>query len=147
MLYAEDLTPGRTFEFGSRTLSKQDIIDFARQWDPLPIHVDSEHAKAGPFGEVIASGLHTLAVYQRMMVDAFGYDVAHKAGRQLVLNFRRPVRPGTTLRGRCHIVEVTLRPERLDASMRMHAHVLDQNDNVVLEVDMEGIVLMRPTAS
>jgi hypothetical protein len=73
MIYAEDLHVGQEFEFGSMTLSEQDILDFARQWDPLRIHTDVAYAKEGPFGQVIASGLHTLAVYQRMMVDGFAY--------------------------------------------------------------------------
>jgi acyl dehydratase len=147
MIYAEDLSIGQAFEFGSLTLSEQDIVEFATQWDPLRIHTDLAYAKAGPFGQVIASGLHTLAAYQRMMVDAFAYDIAHKAGRALQINFRKPVPAGTTLRGRSRIVELALRPERRDARMVMHGDVFDQDDDVVLEIDMEGVVLMRPEAS
>ena len=143
MLYAEDLTVGHEFEFGSVTLSEQEIMDFARQWDPLRIHTDLEHAKAGPFGQVIASGLHTLCAFQRMMVDAFGYDIAHKAGHKLELKFLRPVLPGTTLKARCRIEEITLRPARGDAWMTMHSSVLDQDDHVVLEIKMLGVILMR----
>lgn len=146
MIYAEDLTVGQEFEFGSMTLSEPDILDFARQWDPLRIHTDVAYAKEGPFGQVIASGLHTLAVYQRMMVDSFGYEIAHKAGRELRLNFRKPVPPGTTLRGRCRIADLVLRPERGDAKLFMHCEVFDQDDDVVLEIDMEGVILMRPVA-
>ncbi len=143
MIYAEDLHVGQEFEFGSQTLSEQDILDFAAQWDPLRIHTDPAYAKEGPFGQVIASGLHTLAVYQRMMVDGFGYEIAHKAGRELRLNFRKPVPAGTTLRGRCRITDLVLRPERGDAKMFMHAEVIDQDADVVLEIDMEGVILMR----
>jgi acyl dehydratase len=144
VLYAEDLTPGHEIEFGSITISEQDILDFARQWDPLRIHTDLDYAKAGPFGEVIASGLHTLCAFQRMMVDAFGYDIAHKAGRGLHLKFLRPVLAGTTLSARCRIVDVSLRPDRGDAFMLMQSEVLDQDRNVVLEIEMRGVVLMRP---
>jgi acyl dehydratase len=144
VLYAEDLTPGREFEVGSMTLSEQDILDFARQWDPLRIHTDIAYAKAGPFGQVIASGLHTLCVFQRMMVDAFGYDIAHKAGHKLELKFRRPVLAGTTWSARCRIEDITLRPERGDAWMTMHSDVLDQDGHVVLELEMLGVVLRRP---
>lgn len=144
MLYAEDLAPGREFEFGSVTVSESDIVEFARQWDPLRIHTDLAYAKDGPFGQVIASGLHTLCVFQRMMVDAFGYDIAHKAGHKLELTFLRPVLPGTTLSARCRIQDLTLRPERGDAWMTMHSDVIDQNDHVVLAIGMLGVVLMRP---
>ena len=144
MIYAEDLSVGQEFEFGSTTLSEQDILDFAGQWDPLRIHTDLEYAKKGPFGHVIASGVHTLAAYQRMMVDAFAYDIAHKAGRTLHLNFRKPVPAGTTLRGRCRITDLVLRPGRRDAKMMLQAEVLDQDDDVVLELSTEGVILMRP---
>jgi acyl dehydratase len=144
LLYAEDLTPGREVEFGSMTLSEQDIIDFARQWDPLRIHTDVAYAEEGPFGQVIASGLHTLCAFQRMMVDAFGYDIAHKAGHKLQMKFRRPVLAGTTLSARCRVEDITLRPDRGDAWMSMRSEVLDQDGNVVLEIEMLGVVLMRP---
>ena len=45
ILYAEDLTEGMTVALGSRTVTQQEIVDFAREWDPLPFHVD-EHAAA-----------------------------------------------------------------------------------------------------
>ena len=144
MFYAEDLTVGSEYKVGSTTLSEQDIIDFARQWDPLRIHVDADYAKDGPFGEVIASGIHTLAVFQRMMVDGFGFDIAHKAGHKLELKFLRPVRAGTTLSARCRVVDVALRPERGDAWLTMHSDVVDQDDHVVLAIEMHGVVLMRP---
>lgn len=128
------------------TLSEDEIMEFARQWDPLRIHTDQAYAAAGPFGQVIASGLHTLCAFQRMMVDAFGYDIAHKAGHKLELKFRRPVRPGTTLSGRCRIEAMTLRPDRGDAWMTMHSEVVDHEGHAVLEIDMNGVVLMRPTS-
>lgn len=78
-----------------------------------------------------------------MMVDGFASDIAHKAGRELRLNFRKPVPAGTTLRGRCRIVDLVLRPARGDAKMFWRADVLDQDDDVVLEIDMEGVILMR----
>ncbi len=146
MIYGEDLTAGQEFTFGSMTLSEDEIVDFAKQWDPLRIHTDLAYAKEGPFGQVIASGIHTLAAYQRMMVDGFGYDIAHKAGRELRLNFRRPVLAGTTLHGRTRILEITLRPSRGDTVMTMFGEVLDSGDNVVLEIHMEGVILMRPAA-
>jgi len=144
VLYAEDLTVGQVYEYGSMTLSEQDIMDFARQWDPMRIHIDTAYAKEGPWGTVIASGLHTLCAYQRLMVDSFGYDVAHKAGREMKLNFRRPVLAGNTLSARTRIVDIKLRPERRDATLLMETDVLNQDGDVVLEIAVEGVILMRP---
>lgn len=144
MLFAEDLVPGSEHQFGRRALGEAEIIAYASEWDPLPIHTDPEFAAAGPFGQVIASGLHTLAVYQRLMVDAFGHRVVHKAGKRLDVHFRRPVLAGTTLTGSCRVLDVVLRPERGDAVLTMHSRLLDQDGNLVLEVAGEGVVLMRP---
>lgn len=146
MIYAEDLAAEQEFTFGSMTLSEEQIVAFATAWDPLRIHTDLDYAKAGPFGQVIASGLHTLCAFQRMMVDAFGYDIAHKAGHKLDLTFRRPVLAGTTLSARCRIEDITLRPDRGDAWMKMRSDVLDSDGNVMLEIGMLGVVLMRPAA-
>lgn len=144
VLYAEDIVVGSEFEFGTRTLTEAEIIEYARAWDPLPIHIDPVAAKDGPFGGVIASGLHTLAVYQRLMVEAFGRRLANKAGKELEIKMRRPVRPAMTLTGRTKILDVELRPARGDAILRMHSHLVDGDGNIVLEVAGEGVIFLRP---
>jgi acyl dehydratase len=70
MLYAEDLAVGQRFELGSYTISEDEIVSFAKQYDPVSIHTDKEPAGKGPFGGLIASGFNTLAVYQRLIVEA-----------------------------------------------------------------------------
>lgn len=144
MLWAEDLEVGAEVAFGTWTFTEDAIIDYASQWDPLPIHIDPAAAKAGPFGQVIASGLHTMAVYQRLMVTAWGHRVAHKAGKTLTINLRRPVLAGMTVTGSTRLLEVVLRRERGDAFLRMFSTLVDSDGNVLLEVTGEGIVLMRP---
>lgn len=144
MLYAEDLEIGVEVPFGTWTFTEDAIIDYASQWDPLPIHIDPVAAKAGPFGQVIASGLHTAAVYQRLMVAAWGHNVVHKAGKTLTINLRRPVLAGMTVTGSTRLLEVTLRPERGDAFLRMFSTLVDTDGNLLLEVTGEGMVLMRP---
>ena len=81
MLYAEDLAVGQRFELGSYTISEEEIIRFAKQYDPVPIHTDKEAAATGPFGGLIASGFNTLAIYQRLIVEAVWTQVAGIVGR------------------------------------------------------------------
>ena len=69
-LYAEDLRPGVVFDLGSAKVSKEEILDFGRRFDPLPLHTDEAAAAAGRFGGIIAIGFYTLAVLQRLLVDA-----------------------------------------------------------------------------
>ncbi|MGH3131129.1 MAG: MaoC/PaaZ C-terminal domain-containing protein, partial [Gaiellaceae bacterium] len=67
-LYFEDFEPGRTFELGSRTVTEEEIVSFAREWDPQPFHVDAEAAAGSAFGGLIASGWHTGALWMRLYV-------------------------------------------------------------------------------
>ncbi len=143
-VYADDLTPGQEIPFGSWTLSEPDIIGFAGIWDPLPMHADRSAAADGPFGGVIASGLQTMAVYQRLIVDALWSHARGKAGRGFQIRFRHPVRPGTTLTGAALVAEVNVRPDRGDAVVVLNSTLVDPEGNVVLEVTADAILDLRP---
>ena len=99
--YWEDFPVGLVREFGGMTLTKEDIVRFARQYDPQPFHVDEEAARHTVFGQLIASGWQTCAAAMRMMCDAYLLESA-SAGSPGVENIRwmAPVRPGDTLRVR-----------------------------------------------
>jgi len=144
MLYAEDFSPGQNFPFGTHTLSERDIVDFASHWDPLPMHLDRDAADRGPHGGLIASGLHTLVVYQRLVVDALWSQASVIAGRGFErLRLRRVVRPGTALTGGALVTAVTARPERGDALLVVEGRLVDQDGNVVLELVSDGVVAGR----
>ena len=66
----EDFEPGQVYELGSRTVTEDEIVDFARQFDPQPFHVDPEAARESVFGGLIASGWHTGAMWMRLYVDS-----------------------------------------------------------------------------
>ena len=105
MLYFEDLEVGMAAEAGSRTVTKEGIIEFAEQWDPQPFHVDEEAAEESIFGGLVASGLHTLSSCNVLATDAIFGDLAVLGGRGIdELRFHEPVRPGDTLRVRAEVV-------------------------------------------
>lgn len=143
LLYAEDLSEGMEFTLGTWTMDEPAIIDFARQWDPQPMHVDPAAAKDGMWGGIIASGLHTLGVYQNLMIHAVGNKVATGVGRSLCLKFLRPVRPGDVLTGRSRVAEITLRGPGKDAIFALHTQLVDQDGQVVLEVELDAMVRSR----
>ncbi|HEY9417276.1 MAG TPA: MaoC/PaaZ C-terminal domain-containing protein [Pseudonocardia sp.] len=144
MLYAEDFAAGREFPFGSWTVTEQDILEFAGQWDPLPMHIDRDAADRGPHGGLIASGLHTLVIYQRLVVEALWSRTAVVAGRGFQqLQLRRVVRPGTTLTGRALITDVTPRPDRGDALLVVDGQIVDDEGLVVLHLISEGVIAGR----
>jgi acyl dehydratase len=66
----EDFEPGQVYELGSTVVTEKEIVDFARQFDPQPFHLDPEAAKASVFGGLIASGWHTGAIWMRLYVDS-----------------------------------------------------------------------------
>ena len=71
LLYWEDFPIGDTMEMGSQTFTEAEIIDFARQFDPQPFHVDPAAARNSFFKGLIASGWHTCAIAMRLMVDKY----------------------------------------------------------------------------
>lgn len=105
MLWFENIDVGMTTRAGSRTVTKEGIVDFAEQWDPQPFHVDGTAAAESMFGGLVASGLHTLSLCNVLATEALFGELAVLGGRGIdELRFHEPVRPGDTLRVR---VEVT----------------------------------------
>jgi acyl dehydratase len=110
VLYAEDFTVGDRYTLGEREVTLEAIKEFAGAWDPLSIHLDEEAAAAGPWGGVIASGLHTFAIAIRLVVDELVHRTVIFAGRETrTLKMYKPVRPGAVLTGSVEILETELR--------------------------------------
>jgi len=103
--YFEDISVGDTESFGAYTVTREEIIEFARQYDPQPFHVDSEAAAQSPFGGLVASGWHTAAMTMRVLVDGF---LAESESRGALgvdeLRWYDPVRPGDTLTAETEVI-------------------------------------------
>jgi len=65
----EDLTPGRVFELGSVTVDRDEMVAFARRFDPQPFHLDEDAGRASVFGRLAASGWYTAGLWMRLYVD------------------------------------------------------------------------------
>ncbi|QSG09728.1 MaoC family dehydratase [Halapricum desulfuricans] len=104
-IYFEDISVGETETFGSYTVSRDEIVEFARQYDPQPFHVDGEAAAESPFGGLVASGWHTAAMTMRVLVDGFLERAATRGALGVdELRWYDPVRPGDTLSARTEVV-------------------------------------------
>jgi acyl dehydratase len=147
MLYAEDLREGQEFPFGSYPMVEDEMLAFARQYDPIPIHTDPAAAAASPFGGLIASGLHTMAIYQRLIVEAMWTRVAGIAGRSFQIRLSKPVRAGNKLTGRARITTITHRSERHDAVVIISSNVTTEDGETVLAVVLDTLVAARPMPS
>ena len=98
--YWDDYEVGQKFPLGSTTFTEQEIVDFARQFDPQPFHVDAEAAKASMFGGIIASGWHVASKMMRLFVDNYvDHRTALGSPGLDELRWLKPVRPGDTLTG------------------------------------------------
>ena len=106
-LHFEDIRPGQVYDLGTRTITEDELIAFARDWDPQPFHVDPEAAKETVFGGLIASGWHTGAMWMRMYVDTMLGSAARGSPGIEELRWLAPVRPGDTLTGRLTVLEAT----------------------------------------
>jgi acyl dehydratase len=104
--YFEDFRPGEVVEFGPVTVTAADIVEFAQRYDPQPFHLDAEAGAATPYGGLIASGWHTVAVYMGMFVRSVLLESASLGSPGVEeLRWLAPVRPGDELRGRSTVTE------------------------------------------
>jgi acyl dehydratase len=146
-LHWEDFPVGLVIETTGMTLSKEDMVAFARQFDPQPFHVDEDAARHSQYGGLIASGWHTAAVAMRLYCDAVLRRAAsHGSPGVENLRWLRPVRPGDTLRVRVVVIEA--RPSRSKPDMglvRSRWQVLDRRDETVMEMEGWGMFGRRPT--
>jgi len=106
MLYLEDLHVGARFETTTHRLDAAEIKAFAAQYDPQPFHLDEESAKHSFFGELVASGWHVAAISMRLVVQGGPKFAAGIVGLGGELQWKKPTRPGDTLRVVCQIVDI-----------------------------------------
>ncbi len=146
--YWEDFPAGRVFEHGPRTIALDEIVDFARQWDPQRYHVDPVAAKETPYGGLIASGWHSGCMLMRMMCDAY-LNESSCIGAPGIEDWRMalPVRAGDALRYRASVLESRAsasRPER--GIVRWRWELLNQRDEIPVTMIGTQFFLRRPTA-
>jgi len=110
-LHYEDFTQGRQFELGPLTVTAEEIINFASEFDPQPMHLSEEAGRQSILGGLSASGWHTSSLFMRMMIDAYVLKAASEGAPGIeFMQWRKPVLAGDTLSG--HSVVEEARPMR-----------------------------------
>jgi acyl dehydratase len=144
--YFEDFHEGQTIDVGTRTVTEEEILDFATKFDPQPFHVNKEAAEKSIYGSIIASGWHTCSMMMRMMVDGFLRDVASMGSPGVdEVRWIKPVRPGDTLKVSTTILEVrpsTSKPDR--GIVKTEWHAVNQHGELVVTVKGMGLYGRRP---
>lgn len=143
-LYADDLTVGRRFPLGRHEVTEDAIREFAQEWDPLPFHVDADAAQDTHFGGLVASGVHTLAISQRLVAEALTLRAAVLAGRGVTRGrWLRPVRPGTVVTGWVEVIAQQLRDDGRGTVLWRQV-LTDAGGAVVAEIDVDVLLERRP---
>jgi len=105
-VFYEDIPVGTVRESEGYAVTREEILEFGRRFDPQPFHVDEAAARRSPFGGLIASGWHTAAIAMRLTVDTrMGPGGSLGSPGVDELRWLRPVRPGDTLTVRCEVVD------------------------------------------
>lgn len=147
--YFEDFFEGQEIPMGSKTVTEEEIISFATQFDPQPFHIDHDAAEASHFGGVIASGWHTCSMMMRLVVDGLMTRASSMGSPGLEkVRWIKPVRPGDTLT----VTYVTQRvkasdsrPDRGVVWSRWQA--VNQHGELVATIEGMGMFGRRPKAA
>ena len=147
--YFEDYAAGQTFLSGKHRIDRDQIIAFAKQFDPQYYHLDEEAAKNSPFKGLAASGWHTAAITMRLMVDGEFKPAGGIIGVGFdELSWARPVRPGDELYVKSEILEARPSKSKKDrGTIRMRNTTFNQNDEIVQAFTANLIVPRRTPTS
>ena len=150
MIYFEDLEVGKETYFGSYEVTREEVLDFARKFDPQPFHLSDEAAAKTYFGRLAASGWHTCGMTMAVIVRHFSEHPQAGLGSPGVdeLRWLKPVYPGDTIHVRGRIVEKTPSRSKPDlGSFRTETTVTNQDDVPVLRFTSIVLIRRRPEAA
>jgi acyl dehydratase len=146
MIYYEDLEIGKIRKFGSYKVVRDEVIEFAKKYDPQSFHLDEEAAAKTHFGRLSASGWHTAAMTMRMMVDNMKATEQKGLGGAGIenLNWSGPVFPGDTLRCESEVLSKRRSRKRPEMGIFKGAtRVYNQHDELVMDMVSNALIEVR----
>ena len=149
MLYYEDIEVGVVRRFGSKQVTREEVIDFAGKYDPQPFHLDDKAAANTHFGRLSASGWHTGSMAMRMMVDNMKEHEQAGLGSPGIEDLRwlTPVYPGDTLRCETEVLEKRRSASRPEMGLfKSKLTVFNQHDAPVMTMVSTGLIRVRDEA-
>jgi acyl dehydratase len=147
MIYFEDLVVGEEKLFGHYDVTREEVLEFARKYDPQPFHLSDEAAARTHFGRLAASGWHTAAMTMAVIVQAMGREPQASLGSPGVdeLRWVKPVYPGDRLTMRGKVLEKTPSRSKPDlGSFRTQTLVTNQDGIDVLRFTSIVLIKRRP---
>ncbi len=133
-LHWEDFTPGAVAIYGPRLVTREEIVSFAAEFDPQPMHLDEAAASGTILGGLGASGWHTCCLMMRMIADGFLLDSSSMGAPGIEeVRWLKPLRPGTRIRVRSTVLDVRASKSRPEMGLaKMNFEVLDETDALVM---------------
>ena len=146
MRHFEDFTPGDVIDLGSRTISKESIIAFAKEFDPQVFHLDEEAARHTIYGGLLASGWHTGSLMMRLLYDGLLSDTASLGSPGIdEMRWLQPVRPGDTLTAQMMVLEcIASRSKRDRGIVRSLLEMRNQRGEIVVTIKGLSLLGRRP---
>jgi acyl dehydratase len=131
--YVEDFKKGDIFDIGEHTFSEEEIIDFAKKYDPFPFHINKDAAEKTVFGGIISSGWLTALVWLGMMHKSFlSYDTTMGSPGHEEMIWPKPVRPGDSVSGQLEILESRGSKSKPELGfVRYEAKLVNQENEIV----------------
>ena len=141
-MYFDDLKIGMSVQIAPAVIKKEKMLDFARDYDNIPLHTDEAYAKATPFGALIAPGVMSfMSVWAKYLeVDFFGKELL--AGKSTKIEWHKPVYAGDVLHGTGKITNLVRRSSR-NGIVEITIEAYNQNGVLVLSDVTEAIVKCR----
>ena len=148
MLYFEDFPAGRVDESPPRTITREEMLDYARKYDPQPFHLDEAAAKKTIYGGLIGSGWLTVAVMMRLLWETVLQNVVSLGSPGSdEIRWLKPVRPGDTLRARFTILEAIPSRSKPDRGVvKTLTEIFNQDGEIVMTQRGMGMFGRRPPA-
>jgi acyl dehydratase len=142
--YWEDFIEGSVAHYGPRLITREEIVAFATEFDPQPMHVDEEAARATMLGGLAASGWHTCAILMRMIADGFVLQSSSLGSPGVEeVKWLRPVRPGDRLTVRATVLQTRPSNSRPGMGFVKYLHeALNQSDECVMTL-VSSMMLAR----
>jgi acyl dehydratase len=131
----DQLSVGQRFRLGTLVLPRAEVVEFARRFDPQPFHMDEAAGRASMFGEMVASGLHTLsAVFGRSVDSGLLADI-NLGGNQMEVRWPAPVRPDEALELSAEVMELRASRSRADLGIAKFRYLAERQADGVLVLD------------
>ena len=142
LLHYEDFPEGMVIPFGTYHLSRDEVIEYAREWDPQPMHLDEEAAKRSVLGGLAASGWQSSAILIRLAVDGYANKSAAMASNSMEeVKWLKPVYAGETLTGRGTVLSRRVSSKRPEMGiLKMKFELF--NTEGELKVEITGVQFM-----